>query len=134
MSHQIDESVFRGILPEDIECSRSGRSRRLRASPSWWVTRVSRDRYVIRVTLPGVKLMPHVHPEDRVYTVISVSSTSALGNTSTARSCQTGVCHTYAKPPPSPATSHTAGPVEPPTAGSALICCSQPRGDIVLDL
>jgi quercetin dioxygenase-like cupin family protein len=28
--------------------------------------------YVIRVKLPaGVKLMPHVHPEDRVYTVIS---------------------------------------------------------------
>ncbi len=28
--------------------------------------------YVIRVKLPaGVKPMPHVHPEDRVYTVIS---------------------------------------------------------------
>jgi quercetin dioxygenase-like cupin family protein len=28
--------------------------------------------YVIRVKLPsGVKLMPHTHPEDRVYTVIS---------------------------------------------------------------
>jgi quercetin dioxygenase-like cupin family protein len=28
--------------------------------------------YVIRVKVPsGVKLMPHVHPEDRVYTVIS---------------------------------------------------------------
>lgn len=28
--------------------------------------------YVVRVSVPdGVKLMPHVHPEDRVYTVIS---------------------------------------------------------------
>ncbi len=28
--------------------------------------------YVIRVRVPdGVKLMPHVHPEDRIYTVIS---------------------------------------------------------------
>lgn len=28
--------------------------------------------YVVRVTLPaGVKLMPHTHPEDRIYTVIS---------------------------------------------------------------
>ena len=28
--------------------------------------------YVVRVKLPaGVKLMPHVHPEDRIYTVIS---------------------------------------------------------------
>ena len=28
--------------------------------------------YVVRVSVPaGVKLMPHVHPEDRIYTVIS---------------------------------------------------------------
>ena len=28
--------------------------------------------YVIRVKLPGgIKLMPHAHPEDRIYTVIS---------------------------------------------------------------
>lgn len=28
--------------------------------------------YVIRVKVPdGVKLMPHIHPEDRIYTVIS---------------------------------------------------------------
>jgi quercetin dioxygenase-like cupin family protein len=28
--------------------------------------------YVVRVKVPGgVKLMPHVHPEDRIYTVIS---------------------------------------------------------------
>jgi quercetin dioxygenase-like cupin family protein len=28
--------------------------------------------YVVRVSVPeGVKLMPHVHPEDRIYTVVS---------------------------------------------------------------
>ena len=28
--------------------------------------------YVVRVSVPeGVKLMPHIHPEDRIYTVIS---------------------------------------------------------------
>jgi hypothetical protein len=28
--------------------------------------------YVVRVTVPnGVKMMPHVHPEDRIYTIIS---------------------------------------------------------------
>src|ERR1700744_3464749 len=28
--------------------------------------------YVVRVKVPkGIKLMPHVHPEDRIYTVIS---------------------------------------------------------------
>ena len=72
MSHQIDESVFRGYCRRTSSGSRSRRSRRLRASPSWWATRREPGPYVIRVKLPsGVKLMPHVHPEDRVYTVIS---------------------------------------------------------------
>jgi quercetin dioxygenase-like cupin family protein len=38
------------------------------------------DPYVIRVRVPsGVKLMPHRHPEDRVYTVISGVFYSGLG-------------------------------------------------------
>jgi quercetin dioxygenase-like cupin family protein len=37
--------------------------------------------YVIRVKVPaGVKLMPHRHPEDRVYTVISGEFYVGLGN------------------------------------------------------
>ena len=32
------------------------------------------------------------------------------------------------------AVDYDPDPVEPPADGSALICCSQPRGDLVLDL
>jgi quercetin dioxygenase-like cupin family protein len=38
--------------------------------------------YVVRVNVPeGVKLMPHVHPEDRIYTVISGVFYIGYGNT-----------------------------------------------------
>jgi hypothetical protein len=30
--------------------------------------------------------------------------------------------------------SYTPGPVDDPADGSAFICCSQPRDDLVLDL
>jgi len=30
--------------------------------------------------------------------------------------------------------NETVGYVEPPADGNALICCSQPKGDIVIDL
>ena len=46
------------------------------AWPGWWVRTIVvsplSGPYVIRVKVPsGVKLMPHRHPEDRVYTVMS---------------------------------------------------------------
>ena len=72
MSHQIDQSTFRSVLPEDIEWKPfpafppSARLAVVVGEPT------GPGPYVIRVKLPaGVKLMPHVHPEDRVYTVIS---------------------------------------------------------------
>jgi len=38
--------------------------------------------YVVRVKLPGgIKLMPHAHPEDRIYTVISGVFYIGLGDT-----------------------------------------------------
>ena len=38
--------------------------------------------YVVRVRVPaGVKLLPHIHPEDRVYTVISGVFYIGLGHT-----------------------------------------------------
>ena len=38
--------------------------------------------YVMRVKLPsGVKLMPHMHPEDRIYTVISGTFYIGIGKT-----------------------------------------------------
>src|SRR5580698_3058923 len=67
-----DRTDFKTILPEDIEWKPfpafppSARLAIVVGEPS------EPGPYVIRVKLPaGVKLMPHHHPEDRVYTVIS---------------------------------------------------------------
>jgi len=48
--------------------------------------------------------------------------------------CRTGVCHTCETGLLSGAVSYAPDPVEDPADGSALICCSQPRGDLILDL
>ncbi|MBV9417706.1 MAG: cupin domain-containing protein, partial [Solirubrobacterales bacterium] len=65
-------SRFRSVLPDDIEWKpfpafpRSARLAVVVGDPT------GPGPYVIRVKLPsGVKLIPHVHPEDRVCTVIS---------------------------------------------------------------
>ncbi len=70
--HQPGQAVFRAILPEDIEWKPfaafppSARLAVLVGEPS------EDGPYTIRVKVPrGVKLMPHRHPEDRVYTVVS---------------------------------------------------------------
>ncbi len=70
--HQPDQSTFRSVLPEDIDWKPfaafppSARLAVVVGEPS------EPGPYVIRVKLPsGVKLMPHHHPEDRVYTVMS---------------------------------------------------------------
>jgi ferredoxin-NADP reductase/ferredoxin len=49
-------------------------------------------------------------------------------------SCRTGVCHTCETTVIAGDVDYSPDPVEPPAAGSTLICCSQPREDIVLDL
>jgi ferredoxin-NADP reductase/MOSC domain-containing protein YiiM len=49
-------------------------------------------------------------------------------------SCRTGVCHTCETGLLSGAVSYAPDPVDAPAAGSALICCSRPGGDLVLDL
>ena len=49
-------------------------------------------------------------------------------------SCRTGVCHTCETTLIAGNVGYSPDPVEPPADGSALICCSQPRDDIVLDL
>lgn len=71
-THQPDQANFRAILSEDIEWRQfpafppSARLAILVGSPS------EPGPYVVRVKLPGgEKLMPHHHPEDRIYTVIS---------------------------------------------------------------
>jgi ferredoxin-NADP reductase/MOSC domain-containing protein YiiM len=49
-------------------------------------------------------------------------------------SCRTGVCQTCETTLIAGELDYNPDPVEPPAEGSALICCSQPHDDIVLDL
>src|SRR5882762_1928133 len=70
--HQPGQAAFRAVLPEEIEwrpfpaLPASARLAVLVGHPS------EPGPYVIRVKVPGgVKLMPHRHPKDRIYTVIS---------------------------------------------------------------
>jgi ferredoxin-NADP reductase/MOSC domain-containing protein YiiM len=49
-------------------------------------------------------------------------------------SCRTGVCHTCETTLIAGHLDYSPDPVEPPADGSALICCSQPRDDVALDL
>ena len=49
-------------------------------------------------------------------------------------SCRTGVCHTCETTLIAGELDYNPAPVEPPADGSALICCSRPRDDVVLDL
>jgi ferredoxin len=49
-------------------------------------------------------------------------------------SCRTGVCHTCETTVMSGAVRYAPEPVDDPADGSALICCSQPRDELVLDL
>ena len=71
-THQPDQDVFRSVLPEDVDWEPfapfppSARLAVLVGHPT------EPGPYVIRVKVPsGMKLMPHRHQEDRVYTVIS---------------------------------------------------------------
>jgi quercetin dioxygenase-like cupin family protein len=70
--HQLGEDVFKTILPDDVdwkpfpEFPRGVLLAVVVGQPS------QPGPYTIRVKAPhGAKLMPHKHPEDRVYTVIS---------------------------------------------------------------
>ena len=71
-SHQPGQAVFKAIVPEDIVWKSfsalppSVRLAVIVGQPS------QPGPYMIRVKVPrGLKLMPHRHPEDRIYTVIS---------------------------------------------------------------
>jgi hypothetical protein len=72
MAHQPGEDVFRSVLPEDVDWQPFPSF-----PPSARLAVVVGDTsqpgpYVVRVKVPGgVKLMPHIHHEDRVYTVMS---------------------------------------------------------------
>lgn len=49
-------------------------------------------------------------------------------------SCRSGVCHNCESGLLSGAIAYAPDPVERPADGNVLICCSQPRADLVLDL
>jgi ferredoxin-NADP reductase/MOSC domain-containing protein YiiM/ferredoxin len=49
-------------------------------------------------------------------------------------SCRTGVCHTCETTLIAGTVEYDPDPVEAPADGSALICCSRPHHDVVLDL
>jgi ferredoxin-NADP reductase/MOSC domain-containing protein YiiM/ferredoxin len=49
-------------------------------------------------------------------------------------SCRTGVCHNCETTLIAGTVDYDPDPVEPPADGSALICCSRPHDDVVLDL
>jgi ferredoxin len=49
-------------------------------------------------------------------------------------SCRTGVCHTCETPLLSGSVDYSPDPLDAPGDGNALVCCSQPREDVVLDL
>jgi quercetin dioxygenase-like cupin family protein len=81
-NHQPGQSAFRSILPEDIEWKPfpafppSARLAVLVGQPT------EPGPYVVRVKVPAdVKLMPHKHPEDRIYTVMSGVFYIGLGET-----------------------------------------------------
>lgn len=48
--------------------------------------------------------------------------------------CRTGVCHTCETGLINGPVGYRPEPLEPPAEGNALICCSRPQGDIVIDL
>jgi quercetin dioxygenase-like cupin family protein len=71
-THQPDQDVFRSVLPEDIDWEPFAAF----PDPARLAVVVGHPQepapYVVRVKVPsGVKLMPHSHQEDRVYTVMS---------------------------------------------------------------
>jgi ferredoxin-NADP reductase/MOSC domain-containing protein YiiM len=49
-------------------------------------------------------------------------------------SCRTGVCHTCETALIAGDVDYDPEPLDPPAQGDALICCSRPRGEVVLDL
>jgi len=81
-NHQPDQAEFRAILPEDIDWKPfpafppGARLAVVVGHPT------QPGPYVVRVKVPdSTKLMPHKHPEDRIYTVMSGVFYIGLGET-----------------------------------------------------
>ena len=80
--HQPGQDAFTSVLPEEVDWQPFAAF----PPPARLAVVVGQPSepgpYVIRVKVPaGVKLMPHRHPEDRVYTVVSGVFYIGLGDT-----------------------------------------------------
>jgi quercetin dioxygenase-like cupin family protein len=80
--HQPDQGKFHAIHPEDVRWETfaafppAARLAVLIGDPT------KPGPYLIRVRLPaGTKMMPHKHPEDRIYTVLAGVFYMGLGDT-----------------------------------------------------
>jgi ferredoxin len=49
-------------------------------------------------------------------------------------SCRTGVCQSCQTGLFAGTVSYSPDPVEPPATGEILMCCAQPRTDVIVDL
>jgi ferredoxin-NADP reductase/ferredoxin len=49
-------------------------------------------------------------------------------------SCRTGVCHSCETGLVSGAVAYDPDPLDPPSQGNVLVCCSRPTSDVVIDL
>ena len=111
-THLLDQAVFRPTLPEDIDWEPfpafppSARLAFVVGHPS------EPAPYVVRVKLPsGVKLMPHRHHEDRVYTVMSGVFYIGRANSSTTENCRRTRRVPSSSCPPVPLISTGPNPV-----------------------
>jgi quercetin dioxygenase-like cupin family protein len=70
--HYPGQAEFRAILPEDIDWKAFPAFPALARIAVLVGEPTKPGPYLVRVKVPdGVQLMPHTHPEDRIYTVIS---------------------------------------------------------------
>jgi ferredoxin-NADP reductase/MOSC domain-containing protein YiiM len=96
--------------------------------------------------------MPHVPPEDarsgplvsfarsgvaahwKASAYQSILELAEACDVSVRWSCRTGVCHSCESGLVSGAIVYAPEPLDPPADGNVLVCCSQPAGDVVIDL
>ena len=64
----------------------------------------------------------------------SLLEMAELCDVPTRFACRTGVCHTCSTSLLAGRVAYAPDPLEPPTVGEALLCCSRPATDVVLDM
>jgi ferredoxin-NADP reductase/MOSC domain-containing protein YiiM len=67
-------------------------------------------------------------------TFLSILELAEACDIPTRWSCRTGVCHTCETGLVAGRVAYQPDPIDPPAGGNVLVCCSQPQGDVVIDL